>query len=169
MISERNISQTDFSHRLPKATNEMRERIFALAGPSAGEVFISTIHAFCASVLRKFIGLIGYKQNFEIIDDEDSVRVLTEIYKDKNFDRKAFSPKAAHNMISAYKNGVMPIGGIVTTLYEAYQDYLFEHNLVDFDDLLLLAKKFLPSTRKFWNISRTGSGIFWSTNSKTPI
>lgn len=143
MISERNIpaKQILAITFTKKATNEMRERIFALAGTSAGEVFISTIHAFCASVLRKFIGLIGYKQNFEIIDDEDSVRVLTEIYKDKNFDRKAFSPKAAHNMISAYKNGVMPIGGIVTTLYEAYQDYLFEHNLVDFDDLLLLAKK----------------------------
>jgi len=143
MISERKIppKQILAITFTKKATNEMRERIFKLVGPNAGEVFISTIHAFCASVLRKFIGLIGYKQNFEIIDDEDSVRVLTEIYKERNFDRKAFSPKAAHNIISAYKNGVMPIGGIVNTLFEAYQEYLFDHNLADFDDLLLLVNK----------------------------
>ena len=53
-----------------KATNEMRERIHALIGSDANKVTISTIHALCAKILRQTIHVLGYQNNFEIIDDE---------------------------------------------------------------------------------------------------
>ena len=86
-----------------KATNEMRERVSNIVGDKAKYINISTIHALCAKILRMGIDAIGYKKDFEIIDDEDALKVLNEIYKDENIDRKYFSPKAALNIIGNYK------------------------------------------------------------------
>mgnify|MGYP003296583255 CR=1 FL=1 len=51
-----------------KATNEMRERVIKLSGINAKYVTISTIHAFCARILRQTISKLGYSLNFEIVD-----------------------------------------------------------------------------------------------------
>ena len=124
-----------------KATNEMRERVHALIGSDASKVTISTIHALCARILRQTIHAIGYKNNFEIIDDEDSLRVVNEIYKELEISRKYLSPRAAYNFISNYKNGIGDLYGINLTIYKKYQEKLFNANQVDFDDLLLLTEK----------------------------
>ena len=121
-----------------KATNEMRERIMNYVGPVAGAVHISTIHSFCASVLRQKIELLGYTKNFEIIDDEDALKILSDVYRAEDIDRKAFSPKAALNAISSFKNGIGELFGLSERIYQSYQAHLKQINLVDFDDLLLL-------------------------------
>ena len=124
-----------------KASNEMRERVNKLTGDVGNKVAISTIHAFCAKVLRFNIQHLGYKQNFEIIDDEEGLKIISEIYKEHNLDRKYLTPKTALNMIGDYKNGMAKLVGVADKVYELYQDYLFKNNLVDFDDLLILTKK----------------------------
>lgn len=124
-----------------KATNEMRERIHALIGSDANKVTISTIHALCAKILRQTIHVLGYQNNFEIIDDEDSFRIVNEIYKELELSRKYLSPRAAYSMISNYKNGIGELFGINLSIYRKYQEKIFEANQVDFDDLLLLTEK----------------------------
>ncbi len=126
-----------------KATNEMRERIEASVGELARFVGISTIHALCAKILRQTIHVVGYSNNFEIIDDEDSLKIIHDIYRTENIERKYFSPKAAMNAISAYKNGISKLFGISEKIYNAYQEHLKKNNLVDFDDLLILTHKIL--------------------------
>lgn len=127
-----------------KATNEMRERVSTIIGEQAKYINISTIHALCAKLLRSGIEAIGYKKDFEIIDDEDALKIINEIYKNENIDRKYFSPKSALNVIGNYKiHNNMRLFALQEKVYNCYQKYLKEHNLVDFDDLLILTKEVL--------------------------
>lgn len=151
MISEANI---DPSHILAitftkKATNEMRERVHKLCGDKANKVTISTIHALCAKILRQTIHVLGYKNNFEIIDEEDAYRVVNEIYKELEISRKFLSPKVAYHMISNYKNGVEDLIGVNQTIYKKYQEKIFQENQVDFDDLLLLTERVLSENEDY--------------------
>ena len=136
-----------------KATNEMRERILNLAGPSAGAVTISTIHALCARILRQTIDKLGYSRQFEIIDEDDANKIVVDLYKELELSRKYFSPRAAYNIISRYKNGLEELVGLVEDIYKHYQKHLKDNNQVDFDDLLLLTEKILtdyPEIRKHY-------------------
>ena len=133
-----------------KATNEMRERVSKIVGDKAKYINISTIHALCAKILRMGIEAIGYKKDFEIIDDEDALKVINEIYKTENIDRKYFSPKAALNIIGNYKiKDNYKLFALQEKIYNSYQKYLKEHNLVDFEDLLVLTKEVLLKDQKY--------------------
>ena len=87
-----------------KATNEMKERINQMLGTSKTGVTISTIHALCAKILRHNIQMLGYKNDFEIIDDDDQVKIVTDIFKEDNINRKIITPRSVCNAISNYKN-----------------------------------------------------------------
>lgn len=152
MIDEKNIMPynilaTTFTK---KATNEMRERVSNIVGDKAKYVNISTIHALCAKILRGGIDAIGYTKDFEIIDDEDALKIINEIYKDENIDRKYFTPKAALNIIGNYKlHENVKLFALHEKVYNCYQAYLKSHNLVDFDDLLVLTKELLLKDQAF--------------------
>ena len=117
-IDPKNILAITFTK---KATNEMRERVIKLSGVNAKYVTISTIHAFCARILRQTISKIGYDQKFEIVDEEDVNKIIVDIYKELDLSKKYFSPKAAANIISSYKNGIGEINGVIKQVYDAYQ------------------------------------------------
>ena len=59
-----------------KAAREMKERINALVGPEAEEIWISTFHAMCVRILRRDGERIGYSRNFTILDVPDQVSVI---------------------------------------------------------------------------------------------
>lgn len=124
-----------------KATNEMRERLEKALGEEAYQVYMSTIHSMCSRILRREITVLGYKKDFEIIDDEEGAKILGEVYKNLGIDKKKVWPKTALQAISDFKNNNTPLMGLIIEIYEAYSNYLKENNMVDFDDLLLLTKK----------------------------
>lgn len=124
-----------------KATNEMRERLEKSLGEEAYHVYMSTIHSMCARILRREITLLGYGKDFEIIDDEEGSKILSDIYKELDIDKKKIWPRTALQAISDYKNNNTPLMGLIIEISEAYQKYLKENNMLDFDDLLLLTKK----------------------------
>ena len=140
-INPRNILAITFTK---KATAEMRERLSAhMEDGKASLVHISTIHSLCNRILRRNIEYLGYKRDFEIIDDEEIQKVLTDVYKKENIDRKLYSPKAMAKMIGDYKNGIRPLRGEEQKVSELYQGYLKENNMLDFDDLLIFTNKVL--------------------------
>ncbi len=152
MISEKNIMPYNILAITftKKATNEMREKVANIVGDKAKYINISTIHALCAKILRGGIDAIGYTKDFEIIDDEDAFKVINEIYKDENLDRKYFSPKEALKVIGNYKlHENVKLFALQEKVYNCYQKYLKSHNLVDFDDLLVLTKKLLLKDQTF--------------------
>ena len=124
-----------------KATNEMRERIYNEIGDASYQVYMSTIHSMCSRILRRDIDKLGYQKDFEILDEEEGLKVLNDIYKKEEIDKKSIWPKTALRAISDFKNNGTPLMGLFGIIYEKYSKYLKENNMVDFDDLLLLTKE----------------------------
>lgn len=125
-----------------KATNEMRERLATLLENDAKLVHISTIHSLCAMILRRHAPKLGYSRNFEVIDEDDQIKVINEVYKNNDVNKKMLTPRVAIKNIGDYKNGsCTELLGLLTKVYEDYQVYLKENNMVDFDDLLMLTNQ----------------------------
>ena len=111
-----------------KATNEMRERLNSVIGNEARFVHISTIHSLCAMILRRNATKLGYSRNFEVIDEDDQIKVLNEIYKTNDVNKKVLTPRVAIKAIGDYKNGSCnELLGLLTKVYEDYQAYLQFH------------------------------------------
>ena len=83
-----------------KASKEMKERVLKNIDGFFGTPFISTFHAFCVRFLREEIKFIDYPKDFNIIDEEDKIKLIKEILKDKNIDKNYLNHKTIVNYIS---------------------------------------------------------------------
>jgi DNA helicase-2/ATP-dependent DNA helicase PcrA len=130
-----------------KAATEMRERALNMINRKTTPPLLLTFHKFGLIFLRLYIHLLNRDSNFIIIDSDDQKKIIKSISKDLpiNFIIKE---------ISKYKNSFLTPDEVFTLanesiyknlayIYEKYQKYLLENNLVDFDDLLLLSYKIL--------------------------
>lgn len=121
-----------------KATNEMKERLYGLVGNDIRFSTISTFHSLCARILRQEIHILGYKTNFDIIDEEDQLKIVTDAISDLNIDKKKFTPKQMRKMINFNKCFQMkPSSQIEMNVYNKYEELMKELNLLDFEDLLI--------------------------------
>ncbi|MFO7290057.1 MAG: DNA helicase PcrA [Bacillota bacterium] len=131
-----------------KAAREMKERITALVGPEAEEIWISTFHAMCVRILRRDGERIGYSRNFTILDVPDQVSVVKQILKEQDLDAKQHDPRSYLYWISQAKNRLLSPREmreqaesfreeIAARIYEAYQNKLRANQSMDFDDLLM--------------------------------
>lgn len=129
-----------------KAAREMKERTTALS-PYGNDVWISTFHSMCVSILRRHIDLLGYDKNFAILDDADQISALKQVLKDLNIDPKLRPPKYYLARISDVKNQMLLpvditpdrfVADQFKDVYDKYQKMLRNKNRLDFDDLLML-------------------------------
>lgn len=144
-ISPNNILAITFTNR---AAGEMRSRVFNLIDIPVKGIWLSTFHAMGAKILRYDIHHLGYNSDFQIVDDEDSNIITKTILKKHNYDLKQFYPKIISKLISNIKGKQLnadfleePIKSVVNQIYDEYNQYLKDNNLVDFQDLLLLTLK----------------------------
>src|SRR6185295_2635762 len=125
---------------------EMKRRVEDLVGVSGA--WISTFHSFCARLLRREAEALGYTRDFTIYDDEDSMDIVKEIFKERGLDRddKRLTPRAVRQEISGFKNKLqnpddVEEGGYVDRLiknvYVEYEKTLRKNLAFDFDDLLI--------------------------------
>ncbi|MCM3789805.1 DNA helicase PcrA [Domibacillus indicus] len=132
-----------------KAAREMKDRIGALLGGAAEEIWMSTFHSMCVRILRRDIDRIGYSRNFTILDTADQLSVIKSILKDLNIDPKKFDPRALLGAISSSKNILVDAaafarqqGGymdkVTSDVYTEYEKRLKKNNALDFDDLIML-------------------------------
>ncbi len=86
------------------AANEMRNRVASLLNRST-EVNLLTYHSLCARILREDISFIGGKKDFKILDEEDQLSIINQIYEDLKLKKtdfeKKFKNKAALGLIYA--------------------------------------------------------------------
>ena len=133
-----------------KAAREMKERVSKLINEDTNYMWISTFHSFCARFLRMEIEHITpYTNKYQIIDDDDSEKIVRDIIKDLGYDIKDYKPKTFLKYISDEKNEVSPkfndreVEDIFVRVNEIYNKTLVEQNLVDFDDLIILTLRIL--------------------------
>ena len=143
-----------------KAAREMRERVDALIGDAAQDVWLSTFHSFCARFLRMELEHYGrYAKNFVIYDAADSKGLIRECLKELNIDEKHTAPGAVQAHISDAKNRLLDVAAFtaqatdffaeqVAKIYALYQSQLQENNALDFDDLLMLTVELLTKNEE---------------------
>jgi DNA helicase-2/ATP-dependent DNA helicase PcrA len=132
-----------------KAAREMRERVAAIIGPMAEQVWLGTFHALCARLLRRHAELVGLQSNFTILDADDQVRLLKQLLQAEEIDDKKWPARLLMGVIQRWKDrGLTPekvarsesgdlAGGKLREIYAQYQDRLLILNTADFGDLLL--------------------------------
>ena len=130
-----------------KAAQEMRERVEALVGPVAKQMWVSTFHAACVRILRAQAEHIGYPKTFSIYDQSDSQRLVGYCIRDLGLDPKRYTARGVQARISLWKNElVIPhdaaskvdnsIDAKYVDVYREYQKRLERNGAMDFDDLL---------------------------------
>ncbi len=132
-----------------KAANEMKERVAAMTGRPVEGWWLGTFHALGARILRSHADAVGLKSNFTILDADDQVRLLKQLMDGHQIDDKKWPARALMAVIQRWKDrGLTPAKvsgeedvdmaeGVLTGLYQEYQDRLKQLNAADFGDLLL--------------------------------
>ncbi|MGO1935377.1 MAG: UvrD-helicase domain-containing protein, partial [Cellulosimicrobium funkei] len=87
-----------------KAAAEMRERVEALVGPSARNMWVSTFHSACVRILRREAKTLGLRSSFSIYDAADSQRLITLVTRELDLDPKKYPARSLANKISDLKN-----------------------------------------------------------------
>ncbi len=131
-----------------KAAGELKERIEAVGGEGAEEVWAATFHSTCARILRRYGDRLGFTSHFTIYDTDDSRRLMKEIMKQLNIDEKFLPHKTVLNEISKYKDKMKEPKDVkslasydsrlkyIAEAYELYQQRLLTSDAMDFDDLI---------------------------------
>ncbi|MBD5164740.1 ATP-dependent helicase [Helicobacter sp.] len=127
-----------------KAANEMQKRALSMIeNITTHPPLLCTFHKFGLLFLKFYITELGRKTNFILADSEDSKRIIKGLNGD-------LAPLAlAISEISRYKNSqITPQEALknaynetykhIAKVYQMYQEFLVQKNMVDFDDLLLL-------------------------------
>lgn len=145
-----------------KAAGEMKARVDELVGGGARDVLVSTFHSACARFLRWDIAALrfgtgerarSYTNRFTIYDDDDTLRLIKQLCRERGIDKKAHPPRQIRRTIDTAKNQMLgpdQIGELLRgprdpsdVIYRAYQDSLLAANAVDFGDLVNLVVKLL--------------------------
>ena len=138
-----------------KAANEMKERIAAIVGEEAKDIWMGTYHSICVRILRKFIDRIGFESSFIIFDTSDQRTLVKTCLRELNIDDKLFTDRSVLTEISNAKNEMLEpeqyaarVGGNfrkekISGIYQLYQKRLKENNALDFDDIINYTIKIL--------------------------
>jgi DNA helicase II / ATP-dependent DNA helicase PcrA len=132
-----------------KAAQEMKNRVNNLVGAN---VWISTFHALCASILRRHVEALGYTNSFTIYDQTDQISVLKSVIVKLNLNKDQFKGKDIANRISRLKEDLVDEKTYekfandfyeknISKIYTEYQKVLKANNALDFSDLIYLAIK----------------------------
>ncbi len=136
-----------------KAAGELKNRLEAVLGEAALDIWAGTFHSVCVRILRREIEALGYDKSFTIYDTDDSVRVLKDCLKDLNLNDKQFPPKQMLGAISRLKDEMTdPVqakalaGGDyrqqkIADVYALYAKKLKAANALDFDDIICCTVK----------------------------
>jgi len=139
-----------------KAAAEMKDRAMKLCH-EARHSEISTFHALCAKILRSEIEILGYANNFSIINRNDSLDIIKSCLKELNLEE---DPKKVLTVISNSKGELIELEDFCkylgddfrakknSSIYELYQVKLKQENLLDFDDIIKLVVKIFKNHKE---------------------
>ncbi len=132
----------------------MRERIAAMVGPRARDIWASTFHSACVRILRRAAPHAGYPRDFSIFDADDQLRLIRRCLVEEDIDPKRYPPRAIQARISDAKSRLLDADAfaastdsfsdeVVVRVYRRYADGLRANGAMDFDDLLMVTAQLL--------------------------
>ena len=136
-----------------KAAKEMRNRVEAVVGTEARNLWMGTFHSVFARILRFEAEKLGYTRDFTIYDTDDSKQLIKLIVKELALDDKVYKPNVVLNRISGAKNRLIHWTQYLNNpsfkaddesarkpkmgeIYKLYSERCFKAGAMDFDDLL---------------------------------
>ncbi len=131
-----------------KAANELKERLCAMLGDEAQDIWASTFHSGCVRILRRNADRIGFTNRFTIYDTDDSKRVMKECQRLLGIEDRFLPHKMILGEISRAKDALVSpaefqkTAGQDTRLqkigecYQKYQQLLKNADAMDFDDII---------------------------------
>ncbi|MCL5033923.1 MAG: ATP-dependent helicase [Bacteroidetes bacterium] len=137
-----------------KAANEMLKRAGALLkSTSAEDVAGGTFHSFANMTLRHYAKVLGYGEQFTILDDSDAADVVNLLRTRLSPEKKSQRFPKKETLVDIYsksENTLTKIDEIVFKEYprfieqiddilklkKQFDDYKRKYNLMDYDDLL---------------------------------
>ena len=136
-----------------KAAAEMRSRAISLIDEDISYMpLLCTFHKFGLLFLKFHMQKLGRSNSFVIIDTDDKKRIIKSFNTDlpipliaseiSRFKNNLLTPEDARN------SAQMPNFKQIANIYEKYEAYLTQNNLVDFDDLLALPYKILDQDKE---------------------
>ncbi|MCL4557154.1 MAG: ATP-dependent helicase [Deltaproteobacteria bacterium] len=142
-----------------KAAREMLSRVESLLSLDGTDVWGGTFHHIANLILRRHIGLLGFKNNYTILDEEDRADLVSMAITEFGLNENKRFPKAAtvSTVLSLAANLSVGIDRIIADRFpymaELIDDFMLideqiagrklKLNALDFDDLLVLLKRLL--------------------------
>src|SRR5689334_9780098 len=133
-----------------KAAREMKDRVGQMVGQIVeGMPWMGTFHSIGVKILRRHAELVGLKNSFTILDVDDQIRLIKQLFEAEKLDEKRWPARVFAMILDGWKNrGLTPeqvpageaasfANGKGKKLYAAYQERLKTLNAADFGDLLL--------------------------------
>ena len=132
-----------------KAAKELKERLEALLGDDANDIWASTFHSACARILRRNADRLGYSSSFTIYDTDDQKRLIKECQRQLDIKDSALSHKTILNEISRSKDCLITPEEYIKEgakdarmtrigqVYKMYQEELKKADAMDFDDMIV--------------------------------
>lgn len=131
-----------------KAAGEMRDRIDQLVAFGSESIWVSTFHAACVRILRRYIDRIGFDNRFTIYDADDQKTVMKDVCRRLDIDTKRYKERMFLNVISSAKDELISPEEFTrqasdydmkkkAQVYREYHQTLQKNNALDFDDLIV--------------------------------
>ena len=148
-IAGENILALTFTN---KAAREMKERVGSVIGKKAEDVTLTTFHSFGLMILKKYIHLLGYHNDFSLYDQSDNESLVKDSIIALGYQVKDYTIPRLLSYFSDFKTGRMKLDGEKdSAVKEIYNEWLLSqkaYNVVDFDDLIVLTVR-LFEEKKF--------------------
>lgn len=130
-----------------KAAKEMRGRIESLLNVNVHGMWVGTFHGLAHRLLRAHWQDAGLRENFQIMDSDDQLRLIKRIAKEMALDEQRWPPKQMQWYINAQKDEGLRAKHLQRTgdmvqdtlikVYEAYEQACDRGGMIDFGELLL--------------------------------
>lgn len=140
-----------------KAANELKDRLQALLGECANDIWASTFHSCCTKILRRDGAVLGYTSSFTIYDTDDSKRLMKECQRQLDIKDSILSHRQILNEISKAKDNLIDPAQYIKqagkdirlqkigAAYKLYQEELKKADAMDFDDIINNTVKLLEN------------------------
>lgn len=140
-----------------KAANTIKKRIQSSLDVSIHSAWIGTFHSICHKLLRQYHYEFKINQHFQIIDQDDQLRLIKKIQQELNIDEKTTPSRKTQFYINQQKENAIRASqsGEATAdfntadmqeVYTQYEEICQQSDLIDFNELILKVTETLQKT-----------------------